>query len=86
MMAGAAEEGDVDVDIVRVMLRVVGLGLMRWRDREERRRAGRIDCSGKGGGEILWIKVEGCGVGSANAERVVINHRLSKQMTPMIKY
>jgi hypothetical protein len=43
MMAGAAEEGDVDVDIVRVTLLVVGLKLTRWREREERRRAGRID-------------------------------------------
>jgi len=44
MMAGAVEEGDVDVDIVRVTLLVVGLKLTRWREREERRRAGRIGC------------------------------------------
>ncbi len=86
-MAGAAEEGDVDVDIVRVTLLVVGLKLTRWREREERRRAGRIDFGGrKGVGQVLyfglmveWRPREGCGVGSANAERVVIYHRLAQQ-------
>lgn len=54
MMAGPAEEGDVDVDIVRATLLVVGLKLTRWRDREERRRVGRIGFGGrKGVGKVL---------------------------------